>query len=188
MERGTECYGASPTPISKTTKPRLWRVAAHVAIYLQVRIWTKQLSTILSITFPEDLPTNVPNVCMNGLPLARVLLEVVNYNSYVYVDGWMALNCQWGTEVPLRRSALGVYPGGDPWGTPLQLETSHSWALVKVTSAKGHFGLDSSVTLASKDKTATNILWSLISISNSTATILYKLSCLSVSPQIYSQC
>ena len=33
----------------------------------------------------------------------------------------------------LRRSALGVCSSGDPWGTPLQLETRHSWAPVMAT-------------------------------------------------------
>ena len=38
---------------------------------------------------------------------------------------------QGSTEVPLRRSALSACPCGDAWGTPLQLETRHSWAPVK---------------------------------------------------------
>ena len=38
---------------------------------------------------------------------------------------------QGSTEVPLSRSALGICPCGDPWGTPLQLEIYHSWAPVK---------------------------------------------------------
>ena len=33
----------------------------------------------------------------------------------------------------LRRSALSVCPSGDPWGTPLQSESRHSWAPVKPT-------------------------------------------------------
>ena len=39
-------------------------------------------------------------------------------------------------KVPLRRSALSVRPGGDPWGTLLHLETTYSWAPVK--TPRGH--------------------------------------------------
>ena len=38
---------------------------------------------------------------------------------------------QRGTEVPLRRSALSVCPGGDPWGTLLSLEIRYARAPVK---------------------------------------------------------
>ena len=38
---------------------------------------------------------------------------------------------QWSAEVPRKRSALSACPYGDPWGTPLQLEISYSWAPVK---------------------------------------------------------
>ena len=49
------------------------------------------------------------------------------------VHVWFHLTlAQWSTEVPLGRSALGVCPCGDPWGTLLQLETSYSRAPVKL--------------------------------------------------------
>ena len=58
-----------------------------------------------------------------------------------------ASDSQRSTEVLLRRSALSVYPCGDPWGTLLNLEIGYSWAPIKrpmgtntkVTSASGHF-------------------------------------------------
>ena len=51
------------------------------------------------------------------------------------------------SKCPPRRSARSVCPCGDPWGTPLQVQTNHSWAPrkapegtnAKVTSANGHF-------------------------------------------------
>ena len=59
----------------------------------------------------------------------QIMLESSPLKSRILVQR-LAASSQWSTEVPLRRSAL-VRLRGDPWETPLQLETRHSWAPIK---------------------------------------------------------
>ena len=45
-----------------------------------------------------------------------------------FAESFRLLSSITSSEVPPRRSALSVCPGGDPWGTPTQLEIRDSWA------------------------------------------------------------
>ena len=100
-----------------------------MCIYIYIHSYIVIIITIIYVYLYSYI-----SLCLSiSLSLCTYMYTCIYIYIYIYI-----MRGQWGTEVPLRRSALSVCPWGDPWGTLLQSEVSCSWAPTKTPRGQTH--------------------------------------------------